>query len=178
MITEDIDISWKLQLNQWTIFYEPRALCWILMPETLKGLWKQRLRWAQGGAEVFLKNMTRLWRKENFRMWPLFFEYCLTTIWAFTCLVGFIIYAVQLAGVPLNIELTHIAATHTAGILLCTLCLLQFIVSLMTESPYHLRIRIRRRSKEEFPIRISEMITVHRDYIVGGNCCPFPFFNI
>lgn len=63
------------------------------MPETLKGLWKQRLRWAQGGAEVFLKNMTRLWRKENFRMWPLFFEYCLTTIWAFTCLVGFIIYA-------------------------------------------------------------------------------------
>lgn len=42
------------------------------MPETLKGLWKQRLRWAQGGAEVFLKNMTRLWRKENFRMWPLF----------------------------------------------------------------------------------------------------------
>ncbi len=55
------------------------------MPETLKGLWKQRLRWAQGGAEVFLKNMTRLWRKENFRMWPLFFEYCLTTIWAFTC---------------------------------------------------------------------------------------------
>ncbi|MCY0536308.1 glycosyltransferase family 2 protein, partial [Klebsiella pneumoniae] len=26
MITEDIDISWKLQLNQWTIFYEPRAL--------------------------------------------------------------------------------------------------------------------------------------------------------
>ncbi|MDZ7054369.1 poly-beta-1,6 N-acetyl-D-glucosamine synthase, partial [Escherichia coli] len=92
--------------------------------------------WAQGGAEVFLKNMTRLWRKENFRMWPLFFEYCLTTIWAFTCLVGFIIYAVQLAGVPLNIELTHIAATHTAGILLCTLCLLQFIVSLMIENRY------------------------------------------
>ncbi|EFD0569332.1 poly-beta-1,6-N-acetyl-D-glucosamine synthase [Escherichia coli] len=136
MITEDIDISWKLQLNQWTIFYEPRALCWILMPETLKGLWKQRLRWAQGGAEVFLKNMTRLWRKENVRMWPLFFEYCLTTIWAFTCLVGFIIYVVQLAGVPLNIELTHIAETHTAGILLCALCLVQFIVSLVIENRY------------------------------------------
>ena len=106
------------------------------MPETLKGLWKQRLRWAQGGAEVFLKNMTRLWRKENVRMWPLFFEYCLTTIWAFTCLVGFIIYVVQLAGVPLNIELTHIAETHTAGILLCALCLVQFIVSLVIENRY------------------------------------------
>jgi len=60
MITEDIDISWKLQLRHWSIFFEPRALCWILMPETLKGLWKQRLRWAQGGAEVFLVNMRRL----------------------------------------------------------------------------------------------------------------------
>lgn len=50
MITEDIDITWKLQLAHWRVFYEPRALCWILMPETLRGLWKQRLRWARGGA--------------------------------------------------------------------------------------------------------------------------------
>ena len=80
--------------------------------------------------------MTGLWRKENVRMWPLFLEYCLTRIWGFTCLVGFIICAAQLAGVPLNIELTHVGATHTAGILLCTLCLLQFIVSLMIENSY------------------------------------------
>ncbi|WP_233420675.1 poly-beta-1,6-N-acetyl-D-glucosamine synthase [Xenorhabdus nematophila] len=53
MITEDIDVSWKLQLHHWSIFFEPRAICWILMPETLRGLWRQRLRWAQGGAEVF-----------------------------------------------------------------------------------------------------------------------------
>ena len=49
MVTEDIDISWKLQMNYWDIRFEPHALCWILMPETLRGLWKQRLRWAQGG---------------------------------------------------------------------------------------------------------------------------------
>lgn len=53
MITEDIDISWKLQLRHWDIFFEPRALCWILMPETLRGLWKQRLRWAQGARRCF-----------------------------------------------------------------------------------------------------------------------------
>ena len=35
MVTEDIDISWKLQLAGWTIRFEPRALCWVLMPETL-----------------------------------------------------------------------------------------------------------------------------------------------
>lgn len=136
MITEDIDISWKLQLNQWTIFYEPRALCWILMPETLKGLWKQRLRWAQGGAEVFLKNLNKLWQWKNHRMWPLFFEYCLTTTWAFTCLIGLFIFIAQQLGVPVNVELSHLAATHTAGILLCTLCLLQFLVSLIIENRY------------------------------------------
>jgi biofilm PGA synthesis N-glycosyltransferase PgaC len=45
------------------------------MPETLKGLWKQRLRWAQGGAEVFLVNLRRIVRWEHHRMWPLFLEY-------------------------------------------------------------------------------------------------------
>ncbi|MFT6430505.1 MAG: biofilm PGA synthesis N-glycosyltransferase PgaC, partial [Halopseudomonas sp.] len=62
MITEDIDISWKLQLDHWSIFYEPRALCWILMPETLRGLWKQRLRWSRGGAEVLRKNIASIWK--------------------------------------------------------------------------------------------------------------------
>ena len=51
-VTEDIDITWKLQRKFWDIRYEPRALCWILVPETLKGLWRQRVRWAQGGVEV------------------------------------------------------------------------------------------------------------------------------
>jgi biofilm PGA synthesis N-glycosyltransferase PgaC len=57
------------------------------MPETLKGLWKQRLRWAQGGAEVFLVNLRKMARWEHHRMWPLFLEYALSTLWAF-CLWG------------------------------------------------------------------------------------------
>ena len=48
--TDDIDVSWRLQLDHWDIRYEPNALCWILMPETYRGLWKQRLRWAVGGC--------------------------------------------------------------------------------------------------------------------------------
>ncbi|HAT38969.1 MAG TPA: hypothetical protein DCW35_02215 [Polynucleobacter sp.] len=41
-----MDISWKLQLRHWEVRFEPAATCWILMSETLKGLWSQRLRWA------------------------------------------------------------------------------------------------------------------------------------
>ncbi|WP_429001525.1 poly-beta-1,6-N-acetyl-D-glucosamine synthase [Xanthomonas arboricola] len=53
MVTEDIDISWRLQLDDWDIRYEPNALCWILMPETFRGLWMQRLgaRWCGSVAE-------------------------------------------------------------------------------------------------------------------------------
>lgn len=56
MITEDIAISWKFHLNGWRIKYEPRALCWMLVPETIGGLWKQRIRWAQGGQEVLIRD--------------------------------------------------------------------------------------------------------------------------
>ncbi len=49
-VTEDIDITWKLQKKFWDIRYEPGAIAWILVPETIKGLWQQRVRWAQGGG--------------------------------------------------------------------------------------------------------------------------------
>ncbi|WP_282439827.1 glycosyltransferase family 2 protein [Gottfriedia acidiceleris] len=58
MITEDIAVSWKLQERFWDIRYEPRALCWMLVQETLKGIWNQRICWAQVGQEVIM----RFWR--------------------------------------------------------------------------------------------------------------------
>lgn len=82
MITEDIDVSWKIQTAGYDIFYEPRALCWVLMPETLRGLFKQRLRWAQGGAETMMKYFPQIWRLKNRRLWPMFAEYIVTAIWA------------------------------------------------------------------------------------------------
>jgi biofilm PGA synthesis N-glycosyltransferase PgaC len=76
MLTEDIDITWKLQRAGWTVKFEPNALVWILMPETLRGLWKQRLRWATGGAQVLLKNFDVLWHPRQGFMWPLLLEMC------------------------------------------------------------------------------------------------------
>ena len=137
MVTEDIDISWKLQLQHWKIFFEPRALCWILMPETLAGLWKQRLRWAQGGAEVFLKNIRNIWVWRNRRMWPLIVEYCLSTIWAFTYFVSIFLFVVGLFVVlPGGLYVPQIFPPAFAGLLLGIVCLLQFSVSLLIERRY------------------------------------------
>ncbi|MCH8112612.1 MAG: poly-beta-1,6 N-acetyl-D-glucosamine synthase, partial [Proteobacteria bacterium] len=68
MVTEDIDVSWSLQLDQWDVRYEPNALCYILMPETLDGLWRQRVRWAQGGVEVLKRHLRELLTWRNRRM--------------------------------------------------------------------------------------------------------------
>ncbi|MDX6941908.1 poly-beta-1,6 N-acetyl-D-glucosamine synthase, partial [Enterobacter kobei] len=76
--------------RHWSIFFEPRALCWILLPATLRGLWKQRLRWAQGGAAVFIVNMRRLWSWEFRSTWPLFFEFCFSTRWAFAYAISIV----------------------------------------------------------------------------------------
>lgn len=137
MITEDIDISWKLQLYHWGVFYEPRALCWILMPETLRGLWKQRLRWAQGGAEVFLKNMFTIWRWRNRRMWMLLVEFFLSTIWAFLFAFSVVLYFYGLFfPLPKSIYIDTLFPPAFTGLLLSVACLVQFSVSLLIERSY------------------------------------------
>lgn len=137
MITEDIDISWKLQLRHWSVFFEPRALCWILMPETLKGLWKQRLRWAQGGAEVFIVNMRRLWAWEYRRMWPLFLEFCLSTIWAFAYAISILLFLFGMVlPMPASLHVQHLFPPAFTGLMLGVVCLLQFMVSLLIERRY------------------------------------------
>ncbi|KMK82137.1 N-glycosyltransferase [Pectobacterium atrosepticum ICMP 1526] len=137
MITEDIDISWKLQLRHWTIFFEPRALCWILMPEKLSGLWKQRLRWAQGGAEVFLKNFRHLWSWRYRRMWPLFLEYSISILWAFTYAVSVLLYLLGfLIELPEEIRVETLFPPAFTGMMIGVVCLIQFAVSMLIERRY------------------------------------------
>jgi biofilm PGA synthesis N-glycosyltransferase PgaC len=136
MLTEDIDISWKLQLNHWDVRFEPRALCWILMPETLDGLWRQRLRWAKGGAQVLLKNwrMLSVWRKR--RMWPVFVEYCASVAWAYSMIVVGVLWLVGLMlPLPPGLQVETILPRWT-GVLIGTTCLLQVGVSMVLDARY------------------------------------------
>lgn len=137
MVTEDIDISWLLQRAGWSIFYEPRALCWILMPETLKGLWKQRLRWAQGGAEVFLKNLDIFRHPGQWRLWLLMLEFCLSSGWAFVLALSLILWAMTpWADLPPAMAVESFLPPSTAGLVLAWACLLQFLVSILIERRY------------------------------------------
>lgn len=86
MITEDIAISWKLQKKFWDIRYEPRALCWMLVPETLSGIWKQRVRWSQGGQEVIFRHWDIFMDWKQRRIWLIYIEQVLSIVWAFAWL--------------------------------------------------------------------------------------------
>jgi len=138
MLTEDIDISWKLQIGGWLIRYEPRALAWILMPETFKGLFKQRLRWAKGGIQTALKYFPALLHPRQILMWPIFLEFSLSVVWAYSML-GLI--CIALAGLvidlPPNWRYDLFPRWH--GTLLFLTCLTQLLVGCAIDRQYDYR---------------------------------------
>ncbi len=138
MITEDIDVTWRLQIAGWTVDFEPNAMCWILCPETVKGLWKQRLRWAQGGAEAALSHTKAIIGGKNRRLWLMLSDYYLSVIWAYAMSAVFLLLGFnwlnqrffhlgdgELLGPATNEQLLSMQ-----GLMLGIVCIIQFGVSL------------------------------------------------
>jgi biofilm PGA synthesis N-glycosyltransferase PgaC len=146
MITEDISISWKLQLSCWDIRYETHALCWLLMPETFKGLWKQRLRWAQGGMEVFSrywKTILTNWKCR--RMLPVLMEYVVSVVWAYSMvamtilwMIGKIVDNATPYNMPHWLAVSKILPDWSSVVLAAT-CLVQFAVSMYFDGKYDIK---------------------------------------
>jgi cellulose synthase/poly-beta-1,6-N-acetylglucosamine synthase-like glycosyltransferase len=64
MLTEDIDSSLRVVENGGKIAMDPALVSRELAPTTLRALWNQRMRWAQGWFQVSLKHLRRGWRAE------------------------------------------------------------------------------------------------------------------
>jgi biofilm PGA synthesis N-glycosyltransferase PgaC len=87
MATEDIDVTWRLQRRFYDVRYEPRAIVWMRVPPRLRGLWKQRWRWALGLAQVLRRHGPVAWSWKTRRMWPVFWESVLSIAWAYCFVV-------------------------------------------------------------------------------------------
>ncbi len=136
MVTEDIDVTWQIQNDHWDVRYEPNALCWILTPETLRGLWKQRLRWAQGGVEVLKRYRHRLFSWRHRRMWMVIAEYATSVFWAYVMATIMLLYAAGLVlPMPESLQVSTLLPRWT-GVMLGLTCLTQFAVSLAIDSRY------------------------------------------
>jgi biofilm PGA synthesis N-glycosyltransferase PgaC len=139
-LTEDIDISWKLQIRHWVVRFEPAATCLILMPETIKGLWSQRLRWATGGAQAILKfsNMWGNWKSR--RMWPIFFEYLLSLLWSYFMMATILIYCLHFfVALPDYLDVQTLIPQWT-GVLIAITSMLQIAIAMWIDSRYDYQI--------------------------------------
>jgi biofilm PGA synthesis N-glycosyltransferase PgaC len=139
MMCEDIDISWKLQLHHWDVRLEPAALCWILMPETFKGLWRQRLRWAMGGVQVMFKFLPRIAHWRTRRMWPMYAEYLVSLMWAYCLALSVVLWAVAwVAPVPAAWRVSGLSPTWP-GMLIASTSMMQIAVGMFLDRRYDLR---------------------------------------
>ena len=131
LITEDIGVTWKLERNFWDVRYEPNALCWMLVPETLKGLYKQRKRWAQGGQEVMFRhfNIFSSWKRR--RLYPVFTEQIMSLTWV---LCWLLLTLTEIFYLFYNAD-SYVPYLWKSQFL-SVICMIQFIVALNLERRY------------------------------------------
>ncbi len=110
------------------------------MPETLKGLWRQRLRWAQGGVEVMLRHARSLLHWKERRMWGVLLEYVLSVIWAYTMLFIVVLWVLgKLIDMPPQLYIASLLP-QWHGVILALVCLMQFASSLIIDRRYETQI--------------------------------------
>lgn len=136
-ITDDIDVTWRVQLAGWSVVYQPNAIVWILMPETLRGLWKQRLRWAEGGTEMMIDFFRPIVRGRAPSLLPTYANFVLSVIWAYTMVFSLIVGVLWAVGVPMPQVLSGFQLIpEWWGLTLCLTYLVQALVSHLVERRY------------------------------------------
>ena len=131
LMTEDIGVTWKLQKRFWDVRYEPRAICWMLVPETLAGLWKQRVRWAQGGIEVLIRHWDIWLDWKNRRLIPVYLEQIMSIFWSIAWLILFLLVVVEIIAGKLSFF-----PMYWQGQYLALLSLIQFVVAMLLDKRY------------------------------------------
>lgn len=141
MITDDIDLTWKMETHFWDVRYEPNMLCWMLVPETLKGLWRQRKRWSQGGVEVIRRYRGVMLSWKARRIWGLYIEYVAGVVWSYCFILAVGVYLVNIiTGTNFGYGVLGDPFARWNGALITLVCLLQFLVSLILDYRYDKKI--------------------------------------
>jgi biofilm PGA synthesis N-glycosyltransferase PgaC len=140
-ITDDVDVSWRIQLAGWRLVYEPMAICWILMPETLKGLWRQRLRWSAGGTATVIASLGQMLARRRWAMLVIWLNYMASILWAYIAIIGTILWIVDAVVAELHHSLPMFSLFPRAwGTILAFTYLIQTVVSVFVDSRFEPKI--------------------------------------
>lgn len=134
MATEDIELTWKLQKRFWDVRYEPRAIIWMTVPTSYRGLFRQRLRWARGLAQVMRRHWRVITQWKCRRMWPIFVESVMSISWS-VCFFGFtLLWAVSHAvGYP---PIGANPMPNLWGMTIATVCIAQLAWGTLVDARY------------------------------------------
>ncbi|MFO7652695.1 MAG: glycosyltransferase [Candidatus Krumholzibacteriia bacterium] len=134
MATEDIDLTWRLQLRHWDVRYESRAIMWMRVPQSLQGLWRQRVRWALGLSQVIARHAHKLLAWRHRRFWPVLVEASLSVGWAYAYVILSLVWITSYAvGYP---PIGASPIPNFWGMLIATICLLQLFTGVMLDRGY------------------------------------------
>ena len=134
MATEDIDLTWRLQLRHWDVRYESRAVMWMRVPQSLRGLWQQRQRWALGLSQVLTRHWRRLLHWRHRRFWPVLVEATLSVSWAYiyVFLTGIWILSYAVGYPPVGAS----PIPNIWGMLIGSVCLSQLFTGVLLDRSY------------------------------------------
>jgi cellulose synthase/poly-beta-1,6-N-acetylglucosamine synthase-like glycosyltransferase len=82
-ITEDIDVSMKAKKSGWKVKFAPAAVALTTVPDTLRGLIRQRVNWDRGVLRLYYHkhgDAAKFWRFGFGTAWEMAMEYLLTIV--------------------------------------------------------------------------------------------------
>jgi biofilm PGA synthesis N-glycosyltransferase PgaC len=133
-LTDDVDITWRVQRVGWRITYAPNVVVWILMPETFRGLWRQRLRWAEGGGQMLVDNAGPMLRVTAPSLLPVYFNAALAIVWSYLMLATMALGVLWDVGLPIPGWLPGFSVIPKwYGLTLCATYMLQATLSALLE---------------------------------------------
>ena len=138
MATEDMDLTWRLQMQYWDVRYEPRAVVWMQVPLNLRDLWRQRRRWSRGLAQAIRRHRSIPFQWKMRRMWPIFYESCASILWAYTFVLMTSYWVIcKLAGyAPRGAS----PIPNFWGMMIATTCIAQLLIGAWMDRKYDPRI--------------------------------------
>ncbi|ABF42363.1 glycosyl transferase, family 2 [Candidatus Koribacter versatilis Ellin345] len=134
MATEDIDLTWRLQMKFWDVRYEPRAVVWMQVPLSLRELWKQRKRWARGLVQVLKRHREVPTNWKMRRMWPIFYESIFSILWSyvFVLMTSYWLISLAVGYAPRGVS----PFPNFWGMMIATTCLLQLFIGAWVDRQY------------------------------------------
>lgn len=132
--TEDISVAWDQQVSGSVPRFAPNIIFHMNVPETVKDLYHQRKRWAQGGTEVWLTNLKPFLRhpfQRRFQM-SMFIDSTLSIVWSFFFVISSLIFGFSMVSFLLQGEMQLFLQTLCMACIVVAFELVAGLVQLVT----------------------------------------------